>query len=80
MIETIAIIVAVISVGFNIFQYVKSLPSLDFEFYDSNYSFPTTKDNKILFEKGIFGMEVLVTNTGNKEISIIDILPPIENV
>lgn len=69
-----------ISVCFNIFQYFKSLPKLKFKFYNSNYIFPLNLKKKILFEKGVFGMELLVTNFGNKEISVIDIFPPIEQV
>lgn len=79
VISIIAIVLSVISISFNIFKYTKSLPTLKFEFYNSDYSFPL-QQNKMLFEKGIFSMEVLVTNSGNKEISIIDILPPVEQV
>jgi len=75
----IVVIIAMISLGFNVFQYIKALPVLKFNFYNSKYLFPT-KDKKLLFEKGIFDMEVLVINSGNKEISIIDIFPPVEQV
>ena len=78
VISIIAIVISLISLFFGIFQYFKSLPMLKFKFYNSNYSFPAGRNGKILFEKGILGIEILVINSGNKEVSIIDILPPVE--
>jgi|SRR3989344_3695764 len=79
ILSIIAMIVSVFSLVFSIYTYKKALPKLRFIFYNSRYHFPI-KDGKMDSPRGKFYMEMLVTNSGQKEISIIDIFPLVKQV
>lgn len=80
ILSIVAIVVSSFVFTFNIFQYKKSLPHLKFKYSNSNYFFPNDKNKKTLFGKGTFNMEILITNSGVKEVSIVDIFFPIKQL
>lgn len=85
IISVITIIILISSLIFSIYTHKKTLPKLRFIFYNSRYSFHRLKKRLKSgqiddFEKAKFSMELLVINSGQKEISIIDIFSPIKQV
>ena len=79
IISIIAITISTFSLFFSIYTYKKTLPKLRFIFYNSKYHFPI-KNKKMDLLKGTFHIEMLAVNSGQKEISIVDIFPPIRQV
>ena len=81
ILSVIAIIISIGSLLLNVYMYVKSLPKLSFIFYSSRYHMPLDKKrHKLISDYDKFNMEILAINSGEKEISIIDIFPPIKEV
>ena len=80
ILSIIAIVISIFSLIFGIYIYKRTLPRLKFIFYNSRYRFPRLKKGSLDFHNGKFSMELLVINSGQKEISIIDIFPPIKQV